>query len=180
MNLQFKPECSILLSGELSYDSIPSCFAEVARLDQKKTASGIRVYLNSPGGNSSSGLALYDLLQSTRNDITVIGTGECSSIAALVLQAGKTRLLSPHTRMLVHFGMANISSKGDCGKDELLRYGAEIARLDEILLDILCIRGKLSRQKMRAHLQSNTYIGAEQAIEMGFADDLTYTPSYKK
>lgn len=173
---------SALLVGEITQQTLTEFIPVVMRLDVKKHPDGIHIYMTSPGGQGTAGMALYDFLCTRKNDITIIAQGECSSVAALVLQAADRRLISPHSRMLLHFGQVDMSDKGNVDADTLSRAGDEVKRLDEVFIDILwggSRRGYL-RSDVYDLLKNNTFLNSVQALECGFVDDITYTPNYRR
>jgi ATP-dependent Clp protease protease subunit len=175
-------ERSLLITGEVTQESLNEVVPLVMRLDEKVHRDGIHIYLTSPGGQGTAGMALYDFLKSRKNDITVIAQGECSSVAALVMQAADRRLISPHSRMLLHFGHVDMSNKGSVDADTLIRSGEEVRRLDEMFVDIMWggSNSATSRSQVYRLLQRNTFITANQALALGFVDAITCTPNYKR
>lgn len=166
------------LAGEVSHASLIDIMPVIAKLDQEVHKDGILLYITSPGGLATVGLAIYDLLRTRRNKVTVIGLGECSSAAVLILQAGHRRLLMPHTRLLLHFGQTDLSGRGSLTAEHLDAGAKEMARLNDTYLNILCARLKQpsDRWLIRRMLERETYITAQQAVEIGFADDIIYKP----
>jgi ATP-dependent Clp protease protease subunit len=174
------PDRSVLLVGEITQESLSDLIPPVMRLDGVKHRDGIHLYLTSPGGQGTAGMAAYDFLMTRKNDITIIALGECSSVASLVLQAAKRRIVGPHTRMLLHFGHVDMSNKGSLDGDSLTRAGQEVQRLDQTFLDILCERATASRSVVERVLQANTFMSSADILHMGLADELLYTPTYRR
>lgn len=175
-------ERSLLIVGEITQESLSEAIPSILKLDEKKHPDGIHLYLTSPGGQGTAGMALYDLLSTRKNDITIIVHGECSSVAALVLQAADRRLISPHSRMLLHYGHVDMSNKGSVDADSLIRAGKEVERLDKVFVDILWGRCKsgISVHEVGELLRRNTFLNSAEALNYGFADALTYTPKYTR
>jgi ATP-dependent Clp protease protease subunit len=172
------PDRSVLLVGEITQESLSDLIPPVMRLDGVKHRDGIHLYITSPGGAGTAGLALYDFLKTRKNDITIIAHGECSSVAALILQAADRRILSPHTRMLLHFGMVDMEAKGNVGGKAMQTASNEVLRLDETFLDILCERATASRTVLRSVLEAESFLHTNDILHLGLADEVTYTPTY--
>jgi len=169
---------SALIAGEITQASLTDIIPLVMRLDQKRHPDGIHLYVTSPGGAGTAGLALYDFLKTRKNDITIIAHGECSSVAALVLQAAFRRIVSPHTRMLLHFGMVDMGDKGNVSGKAMQTAANEVLRLDETFLDILCERTSASRSVLRKVLEAESFLHTNDILHLGLADEVTYTPTY--
>jgi ATP-dependent Clp protease protease subunit len=152
----------------------------VMRLDQKVHPDGIHLYMTSPGGAGTAGLALYDFLKNRKNDITIIAHGECSSVAALILQSADRRIISPHTRMLLHFGMVDMGNKGNVGGVAMQTAATEVMRLDATFLDILCERATCTRAVLETILKADSFLHSPDIIHLGLADEVTYSPAYKR
>lgn len=167
----------LYLGQEADEDGIGPVWAErVTKGLQILAAAGKdpTVWLNSEGGDVNCGLAAYDVIAQTPRHVTVVGLGSVMSMAVVILQAADRRLLAPSTRVMVHVGTA--SSDTD-HVENVKRYTQELQELDRICEDILLARiwekhPKYTRAKLRRLCAFDSYLSAQDAIDLGLADGL--------
>src|SRR5262252_4161464 len=127
---------SIIFIGTPIDDNVANLVtAQLLFLEAEDPERDISLYINSPGGSISAGLAVYDTIQFIRNDVTTICVGQCASMAALLLAAGTKgkRFALPHSRILIHQ-----PSGGASGQATDVRIMAEeILRMREVTSRIL-------------------------------------------
>jgi len=133
----------------------------------------ITIIMNNPGGNVYHGLAIYDAIRSCKNHTTIMAYGHAMSMGAIILQAADERILAPHTTLLVHDG-----SDGFIGHPEdLSRRAKESERLRKVVDKILLARiqeskPKFTQKQLRKLSEFDTYLDANQAVELGLADGI--------
>ena len=126
----------ILLTGEINDDMAESIIAQLLYLESKDFEGDIHIYINSPGGVISAGLAIYDTMQCIKCSIETICIGQAASMAAILLAAGTDgkRVAFPNARMMIHQplgGAQGQASDIDIQAKEMNRIKK---RLDEILV----------------------------------------------
>lgn len=132
----------------------------------------ITVYVNTWGGSASDGWAIYDAIRSCRSPVTTVAIGAAGSAGSVILQAGDTRLITPNTEVLIHFGYDSH------GEDRITTlYAAQearehyIKRMEELFVER--IREKhpgFPRRNVVRWLRDDKYFTADQAITYGLAD----------
>lgn len=127
----------------------------------------ITVVLSSTGGGVEDGYAIYDTIKAAQNEVSVIGVGSVHSMAAVILQAGRVRLLTPECRFMVHNGSFNL---GEVDADTLVAIGKEVDQGNRDYQRILAQRSGLSLRKMQRLCETETYLDARRAVKLGFAD----------
>ncbi len=158
----------LLLSGEINDESVS--LTNSALLQAKHVGSGVVVRIYSLGGDVDAGTAIYELLRTSKLNVTTEAYGVVGSIAVLIFAAGQQRLASPGSSFMLHMGsiggplpMPVLEAKA--AMDEMLRYHAwYCARL-----------GEASGQSMNLYLdmcKTENYFSAEKATEMGLASAL--------
>jgi len=160
----------IFLGTAIDDDVANLVIAQMLYLESEDPDKDIFFYLNSPGGNVSSGMAIYDTMQYIRPPVCTVCMGQAASMGALLLAAGEKgrRSALPHSRILIHQPLGGFYGQAT----DIDIQAREILRMKEKLNDIL---SKLTGQPL-AKLQSDTerdyYMTCEQAKEYGIIDEI--------
>ena len=163
-------ERTLFLNGTIAEDSwydddvTPQLFK-----DELMSGSGnITVWINSPGGDCVAAAQIYNMLMDYPHDVTVKIDGIAASAASVIAMAGTKVLMSPVSTMMIH-NPATIAW-GDSGEME-----KAIAMLDAVkdsIINAYEIKTGLSRAKLSHLMDSETWMDANKAVELGFADDI--------
>ena len=132
----------------------------------------INIYIHSPGGIVSAGLAIYDTMEYIKPDVATICMGQAASMGALLLAAGakgKRRAL-PNARIMIHQPMG--SSRGQAS--DIFIYTKEIVTLREKMNDILAHHTGQPVERIRKDTDRNYFMSAEEAKEYGIVDEVIY------
>ena len=163
------PKHTIALVGPITLTTVAELMPIISHLDKRKLANGFRIRMASPGGEASACLALFDIIKLCNNEVTIEAFGECSSAAAILLQAADNRWLAPRCRMLIHNGAVDAAVEAVSGR-KLVEAGQEVVRLDEIFCDIFVSRSGLPKETVEKWLEAETYFTAQEAVQQGLAD----------
>jgi len=131
----------------------------------------ISLYINSPGGSITSGLAIYDTMQFIRPDVTTICIGQAASMGALLLCAGapKKRLALPGSRILIHQpSMGGLSGQAT----DIDIHAREILRMREITNQILAKHTGQKLDKIEKDVERDFIMNSHQAKEYGIVDEI--------
>jgi ATP-dependent Clp protease protease subunit len=144
--------------------------AQMLFLESEDPDKDIHLYINSPGGIVTSGLAIYDTMQYIRPKVSTLCMGQAASIAALLLAAGEKgkRYALPHSRILIHQPMG--SFQGQASDVDI--QAKEILRLGEELNQILIKHTHQSLEKIQADTDRDFYMTGLQAKEYGIVDEV--------
>ena len=129
----------------------------------------ISLYINSPGGSITAGLAVYDTMQFVKNDVTTICIGQAASMGALLLAAGTEgkRLALPNSRVLIHQpAISGLSGQAT----DIDIHAKEILRMREMTNNILAKHTKQPVERIEQDVERDFILGAEQAVEYGIVD----------
>jgi ATP-dependent Clp protease protease subunit len=142
--------------------------AQLLFLEAEDPDRDIHLYIHSPGGIVSAGLAIYDTMQFIRPDVATICMGQASSMGALLLAAGAKgkRSALPHSRIMIHQPMGG--SRGQAVEMQI--YTKEILKLREKLNEILALHTGQPLEKIRKDTDRNFFMSAEEAKEYGIVD----------
>ena len=142
--------------------------AQLLFLESENPDKDINLYINSPGGNVSSGLAVYDTVQFIKPDVSTICVGLAASMGALLLAGGAKgkRYCLPHSRMMIHQ-----PSGGAYGQaTDIDIHAREILRLRERLNEVLAAHTGQPLEKVASDTERDNFMGAEEALEYGLVD----------
>ncbi len=161
----------IIFIGSAIEDSVASLvIAQLLFLEAEDPEKDIFIYLNSPGGYVSSGLAIYDTMQYVRPDVATICMGQASSMGALLLAAGAKgkRSALPHARVMIHQPLGG--AQGQASDIEI--QTREILTLRERLNEILAKHTGQTLEKIAVDTERNFYMSSEEARKYGIIDDV--------
>jgi ATP-dependent Clp protease protease subunit len=131
----------------------------------------ISLYINSPGGSITAGLAIYDTMQFVKNDLTTICIGQAASMGALLLAAGTPgkRFTLPNSRILIH--QPSVSGLSGQATDIDIQ-AREILRMREMTNEILAKHTGQKVERIEKDVERDFIMGAEQAQEYGIIDEI--------
>ena len=160
----------IFLGTAIDDDMANLVIAQMLFLESEDPDKDIRLYINSPGGVVTSGLAIYDTMQYIRPKVSTICLGQGASIAALLLSAGEKgkRYTLPHSRILIHQPMGGFQGQAT----DVDIQAREILRLREELNHILARHTNQTLERIQADTDRDFYMTGYQAKEYGIIDDV--------
>src|SRR3984885_15177425 len=166
----------VFLGTEINDDVANIIIAQFLFLESEDPDKEIMLYINSPGGVVTSGLAIYDTMQYVRSTVSTTCLGMAASMAAVLLAAGAKgrRLALPNARVMIHQ-----PTGGARGQVTDIEIQAKEARLmKEVITDILMNATGKPREQIIKDIERDFYLGAAQAKEYGLIDDVL-TPKRK-
>jgi ATP-dependent Clp protease protease subunit len=160
----------IFLGGAIDDATANLIIAQMLFLSNEDTKNDIHLYINSPGGTITSGLAIYDTMQFVRCDVATYCVGQAASMAAVLLASGKAdkRFLLANNRILLHQPLITGELIGPA--TDLDIEAQEILRLRTRLYDILAKHTGQTTEKIETDCDRNLWMDAAEAIEYGLAD----------
>jgi ATP-dependent Clp protease, protease subunit len=163
---------SIIFIGTPIDDNVANVItAQLLFLEAEDPERDISLYINSPGGSISAGLAVYDTIQFIRNDVTTICVGQAASMAAVLLAAGtaKKRFSLPHSRVLIHQPwMSGLQGQAT----DIDIHAREILRIRTILNKILAHHTGQTLERIEKDVERDYIMTAEQSKEYGIIDEV--------
>ena len=145
--------------------------AQLLFLEAEDPTKDISLYINSPGGSISAGMAIYDTMQFIRPDVTTICIGQAASMGALLLAAGAPgkRFALPNSRILIHQpSMSGLSGQAT----DIDIHAGEILRLRESMNRILAKHTSQTVEKIQGDVERDFIMTAELAREYGIVDQV--------
>ncbi len=163
---------SIIFIGTPIDDNVANLVtAQLLFLEAEDPERDISLYINSPGGSISAGLAVYDTIQFIRNDVTTICVGQAASMAAVLLAAGtpKKRFSLPHSRVLIHQPwMSGLQGQAT----DIDIHAREILRIRTILNKILAHHTGQPLERIEKDVERDYIMTADQSKEYGIIDEV--------
>ena len=139
----------------------------------RKVENGLTIIMNNPGGDFYHGLAIYDAIKACQNHVTIKVFGHAMSMGSLILQAADERIMSPNSRMMIHYGYMG----ADGHAKTYLKWAEESKYLQKWMEDVYLDRIKVKhprfrRSKLKEMLDFDTFFSAQEAIDMNLADKI--------
>lgn len=144
--------------------------AQLLFLESENPDKDIHLYINSPGGSVTAGLAIYDTMQFIRSDVSTICVGQAASMGAVLLAAGEKgkRYSLPHSRMMIHQPMGGFQGQAS----DIDIHAREILMVRERLNTILARHTGQTMEVIEQDTDRDRFMSAEQATEYGLIDGL--------
>ena len=160
----------IFLGEEVNDVSANLIVAQLLFLEAEDPSKDIHLYINSPGGVVTAGLAIYDTMQYIRPDVSTICIGSCASMAAVLLTAGAKgkRYALPHSNIMIHQPLGGVQGQAT----EIEIHAREILRLREELNGILSKHSGQPLETIARDTERDNFMTAEMAKNYGLIDQI--------
>ncbi len=159
----------IVFLGSAIDDNVANVvIAQLLFLEAEDPEKDISLYINSPGGVISSGMAIYDTMKFIKNDIVTICIGQAASMAAILLAAGNKgkRYALPNSKVLIHQPLGGYEGQAT----DILIHAREIKKVKENLIDILTFHTEQNRNKVAKDIERDYIMTATESLEYGIVD----------
>ncbi len=168
----------VFLGGGINDEVANIVVAQLLFLEAEDPDKDIHLYINSPGGVVTAGLAIYDTMQYIKPDVSTICIGQAASMGAILLTAGAKgkRFALPLARIMIHQPLGGAHGQST----DIQIQAREILRLREILNDILIKQTGQSRDKINLDTERDNFMGAEEAKAYGLIDEVITRPQLVK
>ena len=164
-------ESEVFLVDEITPKSANNLIQKLMYLDSKDLGE-ITIYINSPGGEVISGLAVYDYIKIMKSPVRTVTIGDAASMGAIIFLAGEKREMLPHTRILIHdpsYGHLDVSGKKP---HEIQRGVDSLNKVRETLAEIISEKTSKSLDEIYGITAEDNYFTAEEAIDFGLATNI--------
>jgi ATP-dependent Clp protease protease subunit len=157
----------IMVSGEIEEDT-SAIVAQLLYLESENPEKPIHMYINSPGGSVTGGLAIYDTIRFVKPPVHTLVLGQACSMGALLLCAGHKRISLPHSRIMVHQ-----PSGGARGTAENMHiHTREILRIRERINHIFASHCKRPLEEIEKSMEKDNFMDAKEALTYGIIDEI--------
>ncbi len=160
----------ILLHDQVNSATASVVVAELLYLEGQDPDKDIYLYINSPGGSVSDGMAIYDTMQYIKCDVSTICTGMAASMGSILLCGGTQgkRSILPHSKVMIHQPLGGVSGQAS----DILIEAKEIEKCREDLYRILSNNCNQPYDKVFADADRNYWMTADEALEYGMVDNI--------
>ena len=162
---------NIVFIGSPIDDSLSNLvIAQLLYLEAEDPEKDIHLYINTPGGSVTAGLAIYDTMRFIKPDVSTICIGQAASMGAVLLASGapKKRFALPNSRILLHQPMGDFSGQAT----DVDIHAKEILRIRERLNDIIRIHTGQTKEKIERDTDRDFIMTAQQSMEYGIIDQV--------
>ena len=162
----------ILLEGEVHDTMANLIVAQLLYLESENSEADISLYINSPGGSVTAGMAIYDTMQFIKPDISTIVMGQAASMGSLLAQAGAPgkRKMLPHARHMIH--QPSGGARGQATDMEI--QVKEILEMKKYLTEIYAEHNSKNKtfDELKADMERDNFMSAQQAFDYGLVDEI--------
>ena len=168
----------VFLGSQVNDAVANSIVAQLLFLQSEDPEADIHLYINSPGGSVTAGLAIYDTMQYISCDVATYCIGQCASMGAVLLTAGAAgkRFALPNSRVMIHQPLAGMEGTAE----EILIHAKEFRLIKEKLNGILCKHAGRSLDEIERDTDRDNFMSAEEAQKYGLIDQVVESMSPKK
>jgi len=160
----------IFIDKELNDVSADIVVAELLFLESQSSDKDISLYINSPGGSVTAGLAIYDTMQHIRPDVQTICLGQCASMAAILLAGGTKgkRFALPSSRVMIHQPWGGVTGQAT----DINIQAKEILRLKSMLISYFAKDTSRTEEEVKKDMERDFFMSSEQAKQYGIVDTI--------
>ena len=165
----------IFINGEISTEMSHVIVAQLLFLESENPDKDISLYINSPGGEVTAGMAIYDTMQFIKPDVQTIVMGQACSMGSLLAQAGAKdkRMILPTARHMIH--QPSGGSRGQA--TDMLIQVTEILKMKQVLTEIYVRHNSAGKtfEQFSADMERDNFMSAQEAVDYGLADKIITT-----
>ena len=163
----------IFLSGEIDDNTANSVVAQLIYLEAKDPQKDISLYINSPGGSVSAGMAIYDTMNYIKCDVSTICVGLAASMGAFLLSSGEKgkRYALPNSEIMIHQPLGGAQGQAS----DIAIQAEQILKIKQKMNEILAKNSNQPLEKIKADADRDFYMSAEEAVKYGLIDRIFYT-----
>ncbi len=160
----------IFLDGEINDATADLVVAQMLFLESEDPNKDISLYINSPGGSVTAGLAIYDTMQYLHSDVQTICMGQAASMAALLLASGKEkkRFILPSARVMIHQPWGGVEGQSS----DITIHAKEIGRLKKLTIEIIAEHTKKSFEQIAKDVERDFFLSSDDAVSYGIVDNV--------
>jgi ATP-dependent Clp protease protease subunit len=158
----------IFVEGEIEFHMSSIIIAQLLHLEQEDSTKDITMYVNSPGGYVTAGMAIYDTMQHLKCDVSTVCVGMAASMGSMILSAGKKgkRYALPHSEIMIHQPWGG--AQGQASDIEI--QAAKIVRQKKLLTKLLSENCGQKIEKVTKDMDRDFWMDAEESVKYGIID----------
>lgn len=162
----------IFLTGPVTDEVADVVIAQMLFLESENPEKDIHLYINSPGGSVTAGMAIYDTMQYIKPDVSTICIGEAASMASILLMAGTKgkRLALPHSQIMIHQPLGGFEGQAS----DIAIHAKNILRIREEMYDVIVKHTGKTKEDVAVDTDRDNFLTAEEALVYGIIDKIIY------
>lgn len=164
----------LFLTEEVDAESANRLLKQLLLLETENPGEDITLYINSPGGDVYSGLAVYDMLTNMPCRVRTVCIGTAASMGAILFLAGEERVMLPHSQVMIHDPAYGGGDLGGRKPLELREKLDSLMQTRELLCGIIAERTGRSLDEIRERTGKDSYFNAQEAVEFGLATKIRF------
>lgn len=160
----------IFIDGEITDISADLIVAQILFLESEDAEKDISIYINSPGGSVTAGLAIYDTMQYVKSPVQTICLGQAASMAAILLAGGTKgkRMALPSSRVMIHQPYGGVNGQ----TSDISIQAKEIVRLKKLCIDYIAEKTGNPKEKIATDMERDFFMSAQDALDYGIIDSI--------
>lgn len=162
----------IFLTTEINSDSSADLLKQLIYLERVDDEKPITLYISSPGGEVTSGLAVYDYIRMMKSKVITVCIGTAASMGAILFLAGDERKMLPHTKIMIHDPSYGNASMGGMKPLEIRDRLDGLMQSRKILAEIIAERSGMNLKKVYEKTRRDSFLNAKEAIKIGIATEI--------
>lgn len=167
-------EREIFLTEEINAHTSTDLIKQLMYLEHSAPGEPVTLYINSPGGEVTSGMAVYDYLRRMRSPVTTVCIGTAASMGSILFLSGKERKMLAHTQIMIHdpsYGGGNMAGLKPHEIQEKLNF---LRGVSQMLKKVIMEQTGMSKEQVDEITRTDTYYSAESALKSGIATEILY------
>lgn len=160
----------IFIGDQIEPHLVSTVVAQMLFLEKKDPDKDITIYINTPGGEVYSGMAIYDTMQYIKCDVSVVVTGLAASMGSIFLAGGTKgkRFALPHSKIMIHQPLGGAEWQAS----DIVIQAEEILKIKNMFIDLMAERTGQKREKVAQDMERNKWMTAEEALKYGLIDKI--------
>ena len=163
----------IFLTGPVTDEVADVVIAQMLFLESENPEKDIHLYINSPGGSVTAGMAIYDTMQYIKPDVSTICIGEAASMASILLMSGSKgkRFALPHSEIMIHQPLGGFEGQAS----DIAIHAKNILRIREEMYDVIVKHTGKTKKVVTVDTDRDNFLTAKEALNYGIIDKIIYS-----
>ncbi len=163
----------IFLTGPVTDEVADVVIAQMLFLESENPEKDIHLYINSPGGSVTAGMAIYDTMQYIKPDVSTICIGEAASMASILLMSGSKgkRFALPHSEIMIHQPLGGFEGQAS----DIAIHAKNILRIREEMYDVIVKHTGKTKKVVIVDTDRDNFLTAKEALDYGIIDKIIYS-----
>lgn len=160
----------VFINGVIDELTANSVVAQILYLDSIDSTKEICLYINSPGGSVTAGMAIHDTMRFVKAPIHTIGIGLAASMGALLLASGNKRSILPHTKVMIHQPLLSGSFGGN--ETEINIIARDLSKTRKTIAGLFSRYCCKNESEIESDIEKDRYMSADESLEYGICDEI--------